>query len=500
MMRVLNKNSLLSHGNREGRKIALDILEKGLAAADPYDNTLKILRRDGNIISLGNDEFVPKGSPRTGIDEYIIGKDIDRIFVFGAGKGIQRIAKAIEDVLGDAIAGGLIIVKDHDEHSLSHIDVCYASHPVPDESCLTASKRLLESINKAKLTDRDLVFVIIGNGASSMMTYPWDGISLDAVADVTRILQIEKGLITPKLNIVRNQLDRLKGGRITRYLAKAKLVHLFPIDLDEPNAYNASGYYGHLHNNFWLHSLPDISTPEKAIDILKASNTWNEVDASIRDYLVSAPAENRVLSPEEFELFDNRVFGLMPQKYNFISAVMNYSREIGYEPHFLMRRTFVDASTTGELISRIALNVENEEEPFYSPCLLLLTGEMIVAVDGKKGIGGRNQEFALGAAKVLSGSKRIVSVSVDTDGTDGPGGDFDPDATRLGCNCLSGGIVDGYTITEGSEKGIDFCKALEKHDASQALWNTDNGIWSIHNISIQDLIFMLVMDHDGSTE
>ena len=28
-MRVLNKNSLLSHGNREGRKIALDILEKG---------------------------------------------------------------------------------------------------------------------------------------------------------------------------------------------------------------------------------------------------------------------------------------------------------------------------------------------------------------------------------------------------------------------------------------------------------------------------------------
>ena len=81
-----------------------------------------------------------------------------------------------------------------------------------------------------------------------------------------------------------------------------------------------------------------------------------------------------------------------------------------------------------------------------------------------------------------------------------PFGDFDPDATRLGCNCLSGGIVDGYTITEGSEKGIDFCKALEKHDASQALWNTDNGIWSIHNISIQDLIFMLVMDHDGSTE
>ena len=496
-MRVINKERLVSHGNKEGRRIAVDILEKGLAAADPYENTRKVVKVEEGVLKVGNDEFVPKGSPRTGIDEYVLGRDLDRIFVFGAGKGIQRIVQALEDELGNYLSGGMIIVKHHDRHSLKRVEVVYASHPVPDETCLDASKRLVERIREAKLTERDLVFTVIGNGASSMMTYPWDGLDLKAVADVTRILQIEKGLTTPKLNIVRNQLDRLKGGRITRYLAKAKLVHLFPIDLNEPNAYNACGYHGHVHHNFWLHSLPDISTAEKAIAVLKESGSWSQVDESIRSYLQHPPAGHDVLSPEEFESYDNRIFGLMPDSCNFIKAVMDYSRSIGYEPHFLMRRTFVDALTTGELISRIAINVENEGEPFKAPCLLLLTGEMVVAVDGQNGIGGRNQEFALGAAKIISGSKRIVSVSVDTDGTDGPGGDFSPDATEVGCDCLAGGMVDGYSLSEMKDSGVDYNNTVRTHDSSKALWQTGNGIWAIHNISIQDLVFMLVMDHDG---
>lgn len=496
-MRVINKERLVSHGNKEGRRIAVDILEKGLAAADPYENTRKVVKVEEGVLKVGNDEFVPKGSPRTGIDEYVLGRDLDRIFVFGAGKGIQRIVQALEDELGNYLTGGMIIVKHHDRHSLKRVEVVYASHPVPDETCLNASKHLVERIEEAKLTERDLVFTVIGNGASSMMTYPWDGLDLKAVADVTKILQIEKGLTTPKLNIVRNQLDRLKGGRITRYLAKAKLVHLFPIDLNEPNAYNACGYHGHVHHNFWLHSLPDISTAEKAIAVLKESGSWSQVDESIRSYLQHPPAGHDVLSPEEFESYDNRIFGLMPDSCNFIKAVMDYSRSIGYEPHFLMRRTFVDALTTGELISRIAINVENEGEPFKAPCLLLLTGEMVVAVDGQNGIGGRNQEFALGAAKIISGSKRIVSVSVDTDGTDGPGGDFSPDATEVGCDCLAGGMVDGYSLSEMKDSGVDYNNTVRTHDSSKALWQTGNGVWAIHNISIQDLVFMLVMDHDG---
>ncbi len=496
-LRIINTDRLVSHGNKEGRRIALDILEEGLRAADPYVNTGQVVRRDGAKLLIGNDDFTFNDSPRKGIDEYNLDTDIDRIFVFGAGKGIQRIAQALEDILGDYLTGGLILIKHQDAHSLKRIDVCYASHPVPESCCVESSRILKKHITESDLTPRDIVFIIIGNGASSMMTYPWPGLDIEDVADITQKLQIERGVTTPYLNIVRNQLDQLKGGRITRLLSKAKLIHLFPIDIGEPNAFNKGGYHGYIHNNFWLHSLPDISTPEMAIDVLKNHGVWESVSESIRHYLENAPKENGVLTPAEFDKYDNRIFGLMPQKYNFINAIMNYSRKIGYEPHFLMRRTFVDALTTGELISRIAINTDSEHEPFKPPCLFLLTGEMVVAVNGYKGIGGRNQEFALGAAKILRGNKRIVSVSVDTDGTDGPGGDFDSEASALGCDCLAGGIVDGYSFDEGVAVGEDFLKALKFHDTSRALWKTGNGIWSIHNISIQDLIFMVVMDHDG---
>ena len=37
---IKNREALVSHGDREGRALALDTLEGGLAAADPYANTL----------------------------------------------------------------------------------------------------------------------------------------------------------------------------------------------------------------------------------------------------------------------------------------------------------------------------------------------------------------------------------------------------------------------------------------------------------------------------
>lgn len=496
-MRILNSERLTSHGNLEGRRAALEILETGLQSADPYDNTTRIMRVEDGCLYLGNDLFVPEGSPRKGTDVYRMGEDIDRVFVFGAGKGIQRVAQAIEDVLGEYLTGGMVLIKPNDKCTLKRISVRYADHPVPSQKCVDACKDLVEMIAQCQLTSRDLVFTIVGNGVSSMLTYPWEGIELEEVRDVTRVLQIEMGMTTPQLNIVRNQLDRLKGGRITRLLVPAKMVHLIPIDLNEPNAFGYGGYYGHTHKNFWLHTLPDISTPEKAVQILRENGAWERMGPSIRAYLENVPPEHAVLSVEAFEAMDARIFGLMPTAFNFIPATMQKAKELGYEPHFLMRRTFVDASATGTLVSRIAMNVETEEMPFKAPCMLLMTGEMVVAVDKHNGIGGRNQEFSLSAAQVIQGSKRIVVAAVDTDGTDGPGGVFHPQAQQEGCECLAGGLVDGYTMQEAMKRGVNVAAALQTHDTSRPLWELDCGVWAIHNISIQDLIFVLIMDHDG---
>lgn len=496
-MRILNLDNLISHGNVEGRKKTIEILEAGLQAADPYRNVLKLVHIEDNKLFIGNPDFVPIGSPRTETDVYDLQKDLDRIFVFGAGKGMQRVAQALEDVLGDYLTGGHILLKYGDEHCLEKISVSHGGHPIPDENCVEGCKALVSKIKECKLSERDLVFTLIGNGASSLLTMPPEGLSLSDVAQITSIMQIEKGLPTPTLNIVRNQVDQLKGGRITKLIHPAKMIHIIPIDLNEKNAFGKEGYEGWVYNNFWLHTLPDVSTPEKAIEILKKYEIYDRVAPEILDYLHKADPNKNVLKPKEFEKMDCRIFGIMPTKMNFIAASIEKSKELGYTPHFMMRKTFAEASVAGSLLSRIAVNVADEGEPFKAPCALIFTGEMLVTAGKEAGVGGRNQEFALSAAQVIQDNKRIVVAACDTDGTDGPGGYINGEAAKKGCTNLAGGIVDGYTCHEAYEKGLDIEDALKSHASSDVLWKLNSGIWTTQNISIQDIIIMLIMDHDG---
>ena len=106
--------------------------------------------------------------------------------------------------------------------------------------------------------------------------------------------------------------------------------------------------------------------------------------------------------------------------------------------------------------------------------MLLLTGEMVVAVSKHDGIGGRNQEFSLSAASVIfrvtDESSRLLWIPTEQTGQ---AVHFIRKRLQLGCDCLAGGMVDGYTAKEAEQgKGINICAALHReHDSSiQALW------------------------------
>ena len=114
--------NLASHGNILGRKAMLDILEAGLKASDPYNNVKKLIRINRDRLMIGNKEFEPAGTPISG-DEVINLDEINNIYVFGAGKGIQRVAKAIEDTLGDRLTGGHVIDKKGQPVILKRIGV-----------------------------------------------------------------------------------------------------------------------------------------------------------------------------------------------------------------------------------------------------------------------------------------------------------------------------------------------------------------------------------------
>ncbi|MGD9560272.1 MAG: DUF4147 domain-containing protein [Oscillospiraceae bacterium] len=496
-MRILNMDTLAGHGNRAGRRAVCEILNAGMEAGDPYNATLRLVRREGSRLTVGNADYEPEGAPRTGPDVFDLDADIDRVFVFAAGKGLLRVVKALAEVLGPYLSGGVAIAKYGDEEVLPEaIEVFHGAHPVPDENCVTACVRMLEVIDEAHLTSRDLVFTAIGNGIGSLMTYPVEGVQLEAVKAMVHLMQIEKGVPTSELSVLRNQLDRIKGGRLTRRLAPAKMVHILAIDANRAGVKD-TGYHGLIHANVWLHTMPDSGTREQAVQILKKWDAWERVDASIRAFFEGPQRGEPVLGAEEFEALGGRVYGVMPEELGPLPEAMRKAEALGYAPHFINRLREMEAGVMGRFFAMLGRTVAELGQPFPAPCALFFTGEMLVTVGKGGGVGGRNQEAALSAALVLQGKSGIVVGCVDTDGTDGPGGHFDDDAAKAGVYVLSGGVVDTDTWREAQEKGIDMAAALKAHATSKALWGLDSGVWATQNISVQDLVVVLVQPAGG---
>jgi glycerate 2-kinase len=484
-LRIQNMESLSSHGNIPGRKAMLEILEAGLEAADPYNNIRELIHIDKDRLIVGNKEFEPTGAPVSG-DTVIDLNEIDNIYIFGAGKGIQRAAKAIEDVLGERLTGGHIIDKKGQPVILERVDVTLGGHPVPDEDGAAGCHKTIEMTKK--LTKRDLVFTCVGSGCSALWTMPAPGLSVEDVRKVNYVMQLEHGASTGDLNPVRNHLDMMLGGRINRYVQPARVIHIMTKD---PGDYDSL-----VHHRRWPSVLPDNASFQQAIDNIKKWDAWEEVPVSVRTHLERADPQYDTVKAEEFKevMAHNRIFGVRPGLHQTaLPAALKKAEELGFCSTILAERmSLVESQQAARVYSLIAKTVEHIGQPLKPPCALLSSGEMTVAIGKETGMGGRNQEFALAAAMEIAGSKNIVMASVDTDGTDGPGIQFSGQLGDLP-SCLAGGIVDGFTYAEAQDAGIDIPAELKKHNTSPALWKLKNGILATPNISLLDLTVILVL-------
>jgi len=119
-----------THGNKEIRTAALDIIDHALQAADPHLAVNRWLQLKGDVLSVGDLSFNLK--------------DFERIFVIGAGKASRGIARALDEILGDRITDSCFVLKYGDEVLLDHVRVIYASHPVPDENSLLSASALMD--------------------------------------------------------------------------------------------------------------------------------------------------------------------------------------------------------------------------------------------------------------------------------------------------------------------------------------------------------------------
>jgi hydroxypyruvate reductase len=99
----------------------------------------------------------------------------------------------------------------------------------------------------------------------------------------------------------------------------------------------------------------------------------------------------------------------------------------------------------------IVKEIHASGQPLRAPACILSGGETTVTVRGK-GLGGRNQEFALAAALDIAGLQNVVILSAGTDGTDGP-----TDA--------AGAIADGTTLARAQALGLNPPAFLANNDS-----------------------------------
>ena len=125
-MYIKNRGELTSHGYKKGREAAITMVERALTSANPYVATKNLISLQGEVLTIGSLHFdlVQRGN----------------IYVLGAGKATFPIAKALEEILGERITRGLIVIKKGQEGTLEKIEVRRASHPIPDEDGFDAAE------------------------------------------------------------------------------------------------------------------------------------------------------------------------------------------------------------------------------------------------------------------------------------------------------------------------------------------------------------------------
>ena len=433
---IKNYHELLSHGQHRARSAALEIAEAAIRRAIPYSETLKLVQLCGDILFIG-DRRIPLS-------------EIDHIYVVGVGKGAYPIAAALEERLGELIDEGIVLVKRGDTRRLQYIEIIESGHPLPDQAGIDGARRILDVLCKA--TERDLIFAPITGGSSAMLNLPFDGISLEDLRNINDLL-LKSGASIGKMNAVRKHLCHMKGGRFVEYAKPAEIhtltLNTAPPDMPWPDL-----------------SLPDPTTFQDAIDMLRQYGIWEEAPQSVKEHLLSGLAHPQLETPKR--LTHPRAFiHSVADPHSSCEAAAERARELGYTPHILSTAMEGDAANLGIFFAGLANEISAANRPFAAPCALISAGETTVTIHGECGKGGPNQETALGFPLKLYAASQAVCLSMDSDGTDGP-------------SDIAGGISDALTCSRAHELGLDLNAALSRHDSSSALLQLGDALITGH--------------------
>ncbi len=362
-----------------------------------------------------------------------------RIIVLAAGKAAASMSEVAlahyrDQGLDDTRITGLAVTRHGYGGDAGPIRIVEAGHPVPDEAGIAATRETLALAGSA--TAEDLVLVLLSGGGSANWIAPADGIDLGQKQAITRAL-LRSGAPIDAINTVRKRLSQIKGGRLARAAAPARIVTLAISDVPrDDSAVIASGP-----------SVPDPTTHADARAIIARYDVTlsDAAQALMRDDAPETP------KPGDPAFADTR-FTIIARPQDAIDAACEEARRLGYEPIAL------GADLEGEA-SAVAAAHAGEVRAIRRAgqrAALISGGELTVTIRGE-GRGGPNQEFALALALALDGLPRVAALAGDTDGTDGGSGAPDDPA---------GAIIDDATLSRAAAKGLDAQRYLSENDST----------------------------------
>jgi glycerate 2-kinase len=396
-----------------------DILNAALAAAEPGRAIRRFLSAEGGLVKVGDEVFEPQC-----------------VLALAVGKASGAMARAVGEVLGEVLSGGLCVIKDGHEEPPSPFETVAADHPEPDEGSVRAAERVEEFLEG--LEEGDLLLVLVSGGASALLADAAPGIALKDLKRLNGAL-LRSGAEIGEINTVRKHVSTLKGGGLVRRAAPARVAALLLSDVvgDEPSS---------------IGSGLTASDPTKLEDVFKILERYEiEPPQSVRNHLEKGH-ETPKPGDEAFERLTNLIVG---GGRLTAEAAANKAHELGYEPLLLSTYFTGDARDVAGFHAAIVKEILESDNPIPAPCALVSGGEATVVVRGE-GIGGPNQEFALTLAVKLEGIEGWAALAVDTDGADGP-----TDA--------AGGLVTGASAAAIRENDIDPREALDENDSYGAL-------------------------------
>lgn len=389
------------------RQKLLEIIDAGLSSIQPEENFKKSINLEENTLKI--------------LEENYDLSQFDHVYLIGFGKGSAKNSKYIEDLLGEKLHEGYVI--DTNEEQFSKINFTKGTHPVVSQENVDFTFKIMDRFSK--MTDRDLVIVVVCGGGSAMFEHP-HSVSIEQKIEIEKAL-LKSGANIIEMNKIRQHLSDVKGGGLAQILYPASVASLIYSDVPGNDiTYIASG--------------PTV----------KADSTIDDAMALVQKYNIpDITPEVFINNPSDDKYFEKVKNHIVLSNLTALNAMQEKARSFG-----INTRVYSD-KFQGEARDAAQILLDNTQQSE----MILAGGETTVTAKGD-GKGGRNQECTLAA--LLKIDEKTIFCSFASDGFD------NSDAAA--------GIADFTTLAHAKEKNIDPQQYLDNNASYTFFQETGDAI------------------------